>query len=227
VDDGSVDKTPDLLAEMEAEGAFVMRVIRTENGGKPRAVNLGVREARGELFFIVDSDDYLTPDAIAQIEKQWAAVKDNSSIAGLCFRRVFYTTGKLIAGPSPVAIGDYSSIEIAYALGMTGDKSEVFRTSVLRDFPFPEIEGEKFVPEALVWNRIACTKKLRFVDRGIYMCEYLPDGLVRNFATNLRRNPRGFELYYRELLGHRGVSAVAKAKALVRLAQCGAYKKKP
>lgn len=46
--------------------------------------------------------------------------------------------------------------------GVDGDLKEVFLTSVLKEFPFPEIEGEKFCPEALVWFRIARKYNLYF-----------------------------------------------------------------
>jgi glycosyltransferase involved in cell wall biosynthesis len=225
VDDGSSDGTGTLLRAMQREGRLAMRVVRTPNGGKHRAINSGVARASGELFFIVDSDDYLTPDALRSIADHWAAVAEDPGVAGLCLRKANYTTGEVIGGQAPVAQGDYTSLEIIHRLGVTGDKAEVFRTRVLAEHPFPEIGGEKFVPEALVWNRIGRRYKLRFVDRVVYMCDYLSDGLSRNFRANLRRNPRGFALYYRELLFHRGVPSVMRLKALMRLAQCGVYKK--
>jgi len=32
---------------------------------------------------------------------------------------------------------------------------EVWKTDVIKEFPFPEIKGERLCPEALVWNRTA------------------------------------------------------------------------
>ena len=52
--------------------------------------------------------------------------------------------------------------------GVDGDLKEVFLTSVLKEFPFPEIEGEKFCPEALVWFRIARKYNLYFFNQPIY-----------------------------------------------------------
>ena len=224
VDDGSTDDTPALLAGWEAEGRLAMRVIRTSNGGKHRAINRAAREARGELFFIVDSDDYLTPDAIEQITEHWEAARSNPATGGLCFLKLNYNTGEPVSGRTAVPTGDYSSIEIAFRLGLTGDKAEVFRTTVIQEYPFPEFADENFVPEALVWRRIAARYKLRFVNKGIYMCEYMPDGLSRNFSTNLKRNPTGFSTLYREALGYAGIPFPKKLKALVRYAQCMIYK---
>jgi hypothetical protein len=40
-----------------------------------------------------------------------------------------------------------TSLEMRYKYGVKGDMAEVFLTEVLREFPFPEIEGERFCPE--------------------------------------------------------------------------------
>ena len=66
VDDGSTDNTRELIGSFIREDRISIRYFRQENGGKHRAINRGVREAAGELFFIVDSDDQLTPEAVAR-----------------------------------------------------------------------------------------------------------------------------------------------------------------
>ena len=43
---------------------FSIRYFYQENSGKHIAINRGVRESKGELFFIVDSDDYLSEMAV-------------------------------------------------------------------------------------------------------------------------------------------------------------------
>jgi hypothetical protein len=61
VDDGSDDDT---AARVAAFGPAV-RYLRKDNGGKSTAVNLGLREARGDLVWIVDDDDVALPEANA------------------------------------------------------------------------------------------------------------------------------------------------------------------
>ena len=87
VDDGSTDNTEKYFSELlSKQQPFPIRYLKQENGGKHRAINLGVKKANGELFFIVDSDDTLLPNAIEKIN-QWAESLDNSrkwcGIAGL------------------------------------------------------------------------------------------------------------------------------------------------
>ena len=61
IDDGSTDKTESFVKSLLTESnPFQITYIKKENGGKHRAINDGVKIAKGRLFFIVDSDDYLT-----------------------------------------------------------------------------------------------------------------------------------------------------------------------
>ena len=67
VDDGSTDNTSELLSQWEKSTSFTIKWQTQPNQGKHIAINTGVLMASGELFFIVDSDDYLTNDAIEKV----------------------------------------------------------------------------------------------------------------------------------------------------------------
>ena len=93
--------------------------------------------------------------------------------------------------------------------GIEGDKAEVFYTEILRQFPFPTFEGEKFLTESVVWFAIGAKGyKLRWYDRIIALGAYLEDGLTANNMELFYRNPRGYmlslrsDLDYLQRLGH-------------------------
>lgn len=222
IDDGSTDNTSELFEQWQAEDSFPVRYIKQTNGGKHRAINRGVREARGELFFIVDSDDSLTEDAVEQILSVSDEVRGNERLCGICFRRLDLNSHKMVGTPFPKDGMYASSLEWTYQYKVGGDKAEVVLTDVLRQYPFPEIEGENFVPEALVWNRIADSYQMICKNKGIYLCEYLPDGLSAGFKRNLKRNPKGFGLFYRETM-KRHLSVRVTVKYLIRTLQCWWY----
>ena len=74
VDDGSSDNTEELFEIWSKENNnFQIRYYKKENGGKHRAINYALDKERGELFFTVDSDDYLTDDALYKVDK-WGKV---------------------------------------------------------------------------------------------------------------------------------------------------------
>lgn len=215
VDDGSSDDTPALLDRMRFADVLDMRWVCTENGGKHRAVNTGVRLALGELFFIVDSDDILVPDALEQLAKHYGQIRDDASFAGVSGMRA-WPDGRKIGSPCRFETLDCTFVEFRHKHRMTGDVAEAYRTEVLRRFPFPEYPGEKFVSEALVWSRIAAEHKLRYFDRNIYLCEYLPDGLTRSIDRVHRASPLGTMDYFASCARQRGGTPLSKVKAAIQ-----------
>ena len=68
VDDGSTrDDTPAICDEYAAKYPGIVRAIHQENGGHGEGVNQGIRNARGIYYKVVDSDDWLDTDALAQV----------------------------------------------------------------------------------------------------------------------------------------------------------------
>ncbi len=212
VDDGSKDGTiteANMMMSMVHE--FPIRYFLQKNGGKHRAINRGVREARGDLFFIVDSDDTLPYTAIETIIKEYAGVEADKSFAGVA-GYMCDMKGNHTEGTWPQDRYDATPLEIRFLHGITGGFAAAFRTDVMRQFPFPEFAGEKFCPEALVWNRIGTRYKIRYFNRCIYSCEYQPDGLSSRTAELLRHSPRASMLYYAELF-HSRIPLVRKLRA--------------
>ncbi|KYH40313.1 MAG: glycosyl transferase [Candidatus Bathyarchaeota archaeon B63] len=72
VDDGSTDRTYQILRRYSRRG--MIKLIRREkaSGMKARAVNLGLRLARGEIILIVDADTLLEVRSISNMVKRFA-----------------------------------------------------------------------------------------------------------------------------------------------------------
>ncbi|MBO0397092.1 glycosyltransferase family 2 protein [Aeromonas veronii] len=220
IDDGSTDGTAELIFDYRVKSDFSINYFYKENGGKHRAINEGVVHATGEWIIIVDSDDLLTGDAVAKLYDVMNHI--GSEFVGMCFRRA-KLSGHII-GISDTAWSKSMVMQpIMAGHILKGDLAYVFRTNVMRECPFPEFPGEKFVPELYIWNKIADIGKIVFyVDQVIYLCEYLPDGYTSNFKKNLRSNPCGFGLFYRDQV-IRDTRLFGKVKACVRSLQCILY----
>ncbi len=218
-DGGSSDDTMDLLEEFKRSASFAIQVIQQPNIGKNGAINAGVLAAAGDWIFIVDSDDVLTPDAIGTIEEKLRQFNSDKMV-GLCFRRAYFN-GKIIGKILEDNVLRLTPAEAADML--KGDLAYVFKRDSLLRNQFPVISGEKFVPELYVWNKIGDQGDIHFfLNKYIYFCEYLPDGLSFNFSTNLKRNPRGFLLFYRSQI-MREAKNMNKIKCTIRVVQCYFY----
>lgn len=196
VDDGSTDDVALIVHQwIEKTPEFEIRFYQQKNGGKHRAVNKGVQLAKGEAFFIVDSDDYITEDAVEVIRKWWKTISKDNEFAGVSgLRRV--KNGKIVGGvPAFEAYIDATNLE-REKHGLLGDKAEVYKTSALKKYPFPEFEGENFLTEAVVWDRIAYTGlKIRWFNKALIICDYRKDGLSSQGKEIFIKNPEGWGLY--------------------------------
>lgn len=228
VDDGSTDETQSLsLSFPSREGTFFsIRYFYQENGGKHRAINRGVKEARGELFLILDSDDLLPPNSLLDIAVCWENVKHDSSCGGVC-GMIAHRNGEIIGNYQGGGVVDMTYLECRYVRGIKGDMAEVFRTDVMRELPFPEYENERFCPEALLWNRIATKYKLRYFDRVIYYRDYIGGGLTDRIVYVRRESPIASTTCYQEITTY-AIPLMQKLKAAVnywRFRLCATGKK--
>ncbi len=188
VDDGSTDNTQKIVEEFQQKAWFPIRYIQQRNGGKHRAINRGVKEARGEFFLIFDSDDWCTDNALERFDFHWEQIpkKDKdvfASIASLCQ----YANGDIIGDRFPSDVFDSDFNTMFYSYGIKGDKWLVVKTDIVKKFPFPEFEGENFIAEGSVWNQIGKNYKTRFINEALEFMEYLDDGLSSK-TRQLRRD---------------------------------------
>lgn len=227
VDDGSTDDTEKIISDWILEKKININYIYQENSGKSNAIKIGVNNAKGEIFFIVDSDDYITNDALEKIDEANKYEHERVSefpLAGFCFRKENYKTGMKLGKNVNIGIKYADSLELAFGYHLNVDKAEVFYTNVLKQFPFPEIHNNKFIPEALIWYRIAAAGyKFAIYDDPIYMCDYIEDGYTNNFMTNLKKNNKGFYLFYSECLNYKIIPLRIKFIYLIRMLQCKLY----
>lgn len=199
IDDGSTDNTEALIESFKRNNDFFpIRYVKTENGGKHRAINIGVRIAKGSLFFIVDSDDYLPEDSLEIMTKVESTIDkiEKNNFAGLCGLKSL-SSGYVVGRGLDCEYCDATTIELKKK-GVFGDKAEVFYTHVLEQNPFPEFEGEKFCTESIVWDRIAQRGlKMRYFNKSIYSCDYLEDGLTHQGYQLYANNPKqwGLSIY--------------------------------
>jgi len=203
VDDGSTDSTERLIAEWQQEARLKIRYFRQPNAGKHAAFNRGVSEARGELFLALDSDDTLSAEALARFLQRWIEIPESSrpQFSGVTCQCID-GKGEIVGTSLPVDFIDGYAPEIVSSLRLRGERFGFHRTAILRLFPFPVFDGERFIPEGLVWNRIGRQYKIRFVADALRVYRDSSDGLSASMTRIRRRSPRGTTLYYVEAMDH-------------------------
>lgn len=194
VDDGSSDNTEEIVSQWANENIIKIRYIKKENGGKHTAFNAGVQNAKGELFFCVDSDDYVPCDCVESILDAWSGVKEDN-VAGIVGMKTD-TDGKLLCGEFPEGVAYSKTYELVRKYQCFGEKSLIYKTEVLKKYPYPEIAGERFVTECVVYDRIDQDYTMLLLDKVLTICEYQPDGLTGTIFSTMLKNPTGYKIYY-------------------------------
>lgn len=69
IDDGSKDATGEIADRLAAENPSIIKVVHQENGGHGEGINQGLKNATGKYFKTVDSDDALSEDFPAFLDK--------------------------------------------------------------------------------------------------------------------------------------------------------------
>ena len=154
IDDGSTDNTKELIEKwIKENNDFKIRYIYQENQGMHGAHNTAYENIHTELNVCIDSDDYMPNDAVEKIKNAWEKVKDNKKIAGLIGLDA-YEGGKIIGDKLPNNVKVDTLFNLSYNRGITGDKKLVYRTELIKKYPYPIYAGEKYVGLAYKYYKL-------------------------------------------------------------------------
>lgn len=196
VDDGSTDDTKALVDSWIAENKIPIRYIYKKNGGMHTGYNTAYDNIFTELAVSIDSDDYMTDDAVEIILSRWAEHKD-PKYAGMVFLDIT-EDGKVLGTPIP----DRKSAtvyDLYNRLGMKGDKKMVYRPELIRPFHSPEYAGEKLFPTCYKYFQVDLTHEMLLFNEPVCVVEYMPDGYTQNIIKLYKPNLNNY-IFYRKYI---------------------------
>ncbi len=191
VDDGSSDNTRELIESWQKkDNGFEIKYVYKENGGMHTAHNTAYENIETELNVCIDSDDYMTDNAVENIVNLWKE-KGSEKYAGIialdCTK-----DGKTIGLPLE-SDREETTLKGYYARGGKGDKKLIYRTDVMKKYPpYPVFEGEKYVSIAYKYYLADEDYQLIIMNKPVCVVEYMEDGSSTNMYKQYLRNPRGF-----------------------------------
>lgn len=195
VDDGSTDDTKQEVEAWQQEGRIRIRYEWRENGGKMRAHNRGVELCETDLFFCLDSDDYLPKTAVEEILSCEEKLADEK-VAGIVALKGKDEKEPLYGVDFPT--DGFSTLYGLYLKGFKGETALVYKTAVLKSYPFPEIEGEKYVPEDYIYDKIDANYVLYIFPKILTVCELVSEGYTESLKAIKENNPKAWLLYYEQ-----------------------------
>lgn len=222
VDDGSTDDTNAVVHGFAAEGKIHIQYLYQENQGKHVATNRAVSVTDSELFVIADSDDAFTADALEKLVNAWDSIPESEKprFKGVICR-CFDSVSKEPIGAFPQKVFDSNDLDGYFKYKLNFEKWVLFRTDVLREFPFPTEDAHlKFFPETVTWRAMARKYQTRYIDEPLR--EYFRDqeNALTNFKTpRFRENTYLWAHYVNDVMDYFWYDPLVFVKAFVGLSR--------
>ena len=192
VDDGSSDDTDILIREYANAADFSILYYYQKNSGKHVAFNEAIKLASGEIIICIDSDDYLAQDtSVSEILADWNCVKDEKNCAGIISLKSL-ANGKLLGSEIPENMKFASPFDLSHIYHLQGERNIIFRLAYLKEYMFPEYEGEKFCPDSYISDKMSQKYTMYLRHKVDVICEYQDDGLSYKFKQLMKEYPKGF-----------------------------------
>lgn len=196
VDDGSEDETEALVRDWQKDGAIDIQYIKQNNGGKHTAHNTAVKSCQTDYILILDSDDFLDKKCIETLGAQIDDIDASDSVCGIIGSGVRWGVSdesyfdKVLSSGIKYASG----LELYQKYNYAGETMRLYKTKILKRFLFPEIPGEKFIYENVVFDQIDAQYKMLIIQDRLYYGDYLEDGYTANAKKVKLNNPKGYAL---------------------------------
>ncbi|MGK0545749.1 glycosyltransferase family A protein [Halomonas cupida] len=200
IDDGSTDDTESKVASWINESAIEIKYLKKNNEGKASAINLSVDITETELWLCLDSDDYLTDDAIAIIESNYPEIAETDSVCGVFSLRASPDGASMQGVDIPETVQFATQGFIRYILKIPPEYAHVFKTEVIKKFSYPVVDGEKYFPLSYVFDQLDQHYSYKIIHKKFMVCQYQSDGITLNKRNLIKKNPIGYMLYKRQLM---------------------------
>jgi polyisoprenyl-phosphate glycosyltransferase len=187
IDDGSVDSTPDLLRQLQAQDSHV-RVIRlSRNFGHQVAITAGLEHASGDAVVIIDADLQDPPEVILEFVSKWLdgydvaygvrTEREGETAFKLWTAKFFYQViGRLSDTRIPLDAGDFRLMDrrVVDSLLSMPERDRFVRGMVswlgFAQVPVPYHRA----PRAAGVTKFSLFKMVRFALDGVFSFSILP-----------------------------------------------------
>ena len=197
VDDGSTDNTRELVQKWQNDGQIEIQYYYKENGGMHTARNLAYEKVETELNIIIDSDDWMTDDAVEKIIHFWRENGDER-YSGIITNNIG-KDGKRIGSELP-EIKNCTLTDLFGKYKASGDKKLIFRSDLTRLYPYPEFPGEKFYPASYKFKLLDLDYTMLIMNEYTCVVDYNEDSMTFDKFAQYRSCSKGFAHYRNEMI---------------------------
>ena len=176
VDDGSVDRTPEIADEYERKYPGIVKAIHQENGGHGEAVNAGIRNATGLFFKVVDSDDWVSEGAYRKIlsvleEITRLGTRLDMLISNFVYDKVGTKRKKVMRYTTALPenqIFTWNDVKHFHKGQYILMHSVIYRTQILRECGLELPKHTFYVDNIFVFNPLPYVKTMYYLNENFY-----------------------------------------------------------
>lgn len=210
IDDGSTDNTKEIINKWQKEAKYEIIYKYQDNQGKMNAINNGINFISGDVMLEVDSDDYLTDDALTIINNDFLQV-DNKNIYGLLYKKRLIN--KEINSSNELDGKVIKLFDIHNKYNLDYDMLIVFKSDVRKKYYYELEDKEKFVTEARLYYKLdQLYDGLLIKNKEIMICEYMEDGYSQNIKEIFKKYPKGYYAFFKECLSYANKDTISSKR---------------
>lgn len=174
VNDGSSDGTSHIADQLQVKYPTIIKVVHQENGGHGQAINAGLIEASGLYLKVVDSDDWVDPEAYATILAFLEAHQDEEMMDMVISNYVYEKQGvkhkKVMEYRSILPINkEFSWDTVQFPIGKyLLMHSVIYRTSLLKEANIKLPKHTFYVDNLYVFKPLPLVNKMYYLDVDFY-----------------------------------------------------------
>lgn len=224
VDDGSTDNTRELVAGWQSEKKIPIKYIYKKNGGMHSGYNVAYDNIFTELAVSIDSDDYMTDNAVELIVSFWEKNKDDkyAGIVALDITEDGNIIGKPLPNQKSMKVYDYYN-----RLHGAGDKKMVYRPETIRPYRSPEYPGERLFATCYKYFMVDLHYDMLVLHEPLCVVEYMPDGYTQNIIKTYKKNLNSYIFYRKFILNYPDATFLHRFRFAVHyVAECMLNKEK-
>ena len=201
VDDGSTDESEVIIQKWINANIITIKYFKQENLGRYMALNKGVEEATGYLSMYMDSDDWFVEESIQTINDSWENLSSElqEKLCGLSFL-CYDDFGNLIGDEYPKENYISNFFNIRMIDNIKGDKKELIKTEILKQYTFPYFKDQKRMPTTYVLYGISKKYPAMFMNKVIIYKQYIQTGWSKNIDKVRMKNATTSREYYKYII---------------------------
>ena len=209
---------------------FSIRFALCKDDCRTRALQQALDVARGDYFCLVEPEELLVEEAVADLLDWIEGIDALPGMLGVSGAKCYLDGRPLYKKEPKIGIRGYvdASCLERQKYGLESQRLEAYKTDILRMYPMVTCPGEEDTPWQITLDALAMQGyRVRWYTESLCRGEYLCDNRTMYARRQERRNPMGYAILYNHRLSCREQSFFNRFDAACRPVALSIYAHHP